>query len=305
MNKKRKMMIAGGICAVVLIAAAAVLFTVNGRKNAGADGDVAAGDDSSSVKNEDGENGESGTAADDGGAGESSSSGSAGTVTDGTAADDGGAGESSSSGSAGTVTDGGSVQQGEDVFFPYVIVGTELTVQNISSYDGIFLEDGSDGEVTGVAAMVVENTGDTNVEYAAITISCNGETLEFDASDLPSGATVVVQEKNKTPYQSGTYTDCSAVVAEMGDFEMSEDQVKVEETESGSLLVTNLTDEEIPCVRIFYKFYMADEETYVGGITYTAKLTGLSAGASQTVTPSHYAAGNSRIMMVRTYDSTE
>ena len=282
MDKKRKMIIVGGICAVVLIAAAAVLFTVNGRKNAGADGDVAAGDDSSSVKNEDGENGESGTAA-----------------------DDGGAGESSSSGSAGTVTDGGSVQQGEDVFFPYVIVGTELTVQNISSYDGIFLEDGSDGEVTGVAAMVVENTGDTNVEYAAITISCNGETLEFDASDLPSGATVVVQEKNKTPYQSGTYTDCSAVVAEMGDFEMSEDQVKVEETESGSLLVTNLTDEEIPCVRIFYKFYMADEETYVGGITYTAKLTGLSAGASQTVTPSHYAAGNSRIMMVRTYDSTE
>ena len=282
MNKKRKMMIAGGICAVVLIAAAAVLFTVNGRKNAGADGDVAAGDDSSSVKNEDGENGEGGTAA-----------------------DDGGAGESSSSGSAGTGTDGGSVQQGEDVFFPYVIEGTELTVQNISSYDGIFLEDGSDGEVTGVAAMVVENTGDTNVEYAAITISCNGETLEFDASDLPAGATVVVQEKNKTPYQSGTYTDCSAVVAEMGDFEMSEDQVKVEETESGSLLVTNLTDEEIPCVRIFYKFYMADEETYVGGITYTAKLTGLSAGASQTVTPSHYAAGNSRIMMVRTYDSTE
>lgn len=282
MNKKRKMIIAGGICAVVLIAAAAVLFTVNGRKNAGAAGDVVAGDNSSSVKNEDGENGESGTAA-----------------------DDGGAGESSSSGSAGTVTDGGSVQQGEDGFFPYVIEGTELTVQNISSYDGIFLEDGSDGEVTGVAAMVVENTGDTNVEYAAITISCNGETLEFDASDLPAGATVVVQEKNKTPYQSGTYTDCSAVVAEMGDFEMSEDQVKVEETESGSLLVTNLTDEEIPCVRIFYKFYMADEETYVGGITYTAKLTGLSAGASQTVTPSHYAAGNSRIMMVRTYDSTE
>ena len=282
MNKKRKMMIAGGICAVVLIAAAAVLFTVNGRKNAGAAGDVAAGDDTSSVKNEDGENGEGGTAA-----------------------DDGGAGESSSSGSAGTVTAGGSVQQGEDVFFPYALEGTELTVQNISSYDGIFLEDGSDGEVTGVAAMVVENTGDTNVEYAAITISCNGETLEFDASDLPAGATVVVQEKNKTPYQSGTYTDCSAVVAEMGDFEMSEDQVKVEETESGSLLVTNLTDEEIPCVRIFYKFYMADEETYVGGITYTAKLTGLSAGASQTVTPSHYAAGNSRIMMVRTYDSTE
>ena len=213
--------------------------------------------------------------------------------------------DDSSSGKNETGAEGGAAQQGEEKFFPYTIDGTALVVQNISSYDGIFLEDGSDGQVTGVAAMVVENTGDTNVEYAAITINCNGEILEFDASDIPAGATIVVQEKNKTPYQSGTYTDCSAVVAEMGDFEMSEDQVKVEETESGSLLVTNLTDEEIPCVRIFYKFYMADEETYVGGITYTAKLTGLSAGASQTVTPSHYAAGNSRIMMVRTYDSTE
>ena len=276
MNKKRKMMIAGGICAVVLIAAAAVLFTVNGRKNAGAAGDAAAGDDNSSVNNEDGENGDDSTAADNEGTGESSASGSR-----------------------------GAGQQGEDSFFPYSIEGTALTVQNISSYDGIFLEDGSDGEVAGIAAMVVENTGDINVEYAAITISCNGEAMEFDVSDLPAGATAVVQEKNKTSYQNGTYTDCSAVVAEMGDFEMSEDQVKVEETENGSLLVTNLTDEEIPCVRIFYKFYMEEEETYVGGITYTAKLTGLSAGASQTVTPSHYAAGSSRIMMVRTYESAE
>lgn len=129
--------------------------------------------------------------------------------------------------------------------------------------------------------------------------------MEFDASDIPAGATIVVQEKNKTAYQSGTYADCSAVVAEMGEFEMSADQVKVEETENGSLLVTNLTDEEIPCVRIFYKFYMEEEEAYVGGITYTAKLTGLSAGGSQTVSPSHYAAGSSRVMMVRTYDSAE
>ena len=41
MDKKRKMIIVGGICAVVLIAAAAVLFTVNSRKNAGAAGDAA------------------------------------------------------------------------------------------------------------------------------------------------------------------------------------------------------------------------------------------------------------------------
>lgn len=284
MNKKKTIIIVAGICAIVLIAAVAAVFIVNISKSAGADGDISVEDDSSSGKNETGADGDE---------------------DEGTVGDNEGAADSALSGSGGIGAEGGAAQQGEEKFFPYTIDGTALVVQNISSYDGIFLEDGSDGQVTGVAAMVVENTGDTNVEYAAITINCNGEILEFDASDIPAGATIVVQGKNKTAYQSGTYADCSAVVAEMGEFEMSADQVKVEETENGSLLVTNLTDEEIPCVRIFYKFYMEEEEAYVGGITYTAKLTGLSAGGSQTVSPSHYAAGSSRVMMVRTYDSAE
>ena len=93
--------------------------------------------------------------------------------------------------------------------------------------------------------------------------------------------------------------------AETDEFEMSEDKVRVEETGEGSLRITNLTDEEIPCVRIFYKFYMEEEQTYVGGITYTAKVTGLSAGGSQTVTPSHYSSGNSLVMMVRIYDTAQ
>lgn len=283
MNKKKTIIIVAGICAIVLIAAVAAVFTVNSNKSAGADGDISVEDDSSSEKNETGADKDE---------------------DEGTVGNNEGAADSALSGSGG-IGEEGAAQQWEEKFFPYAIDGTALVVQNISSYDGIFLEDGSDGQVTGVAAMVVENTGDTNVEYAAITINCNGEILEFDASDIPAGATIVVQEKNKTAYQSGTYADCSAVVAEMGEFEMSADQVKVEETENGSLLVTNLTDEEIPCVRIFYKFYMEEEEAYVGGITYTAKLTGLSAGGSQTVSPSHYAAGSSRVMMVRTYDSAE
>ena len=44
---------------------------------------------------------------------------------------------------------------------------------------------------------------------------------------------------------------------------------------------------------------------YVGGITYTAKITNLDAGASQTITPSHYLKGSSKIMMVRTYDTAD
>ena len=50
---------------------------------------------------------------------------------------------------------------------------------------------------------------------------------------------------------------------------------------------------------------MDDVEVYVGGITYTAKLVELKAGKSIVVTPSHYYAGFSKVLMVKTYDTKD
>ena len=191
------------------------------------------------------------------------------------------------------------------ISFPYTIPNTSLVIENIASYDGIFLEDGSDASVTGIYSMVLENSGDTDVEYARITLNCDDSPITFEVSDVPSGATVVAQEINKTSYQDGTYSDCSADVAESQGLEQSEDLVSVQENSDGSLTVSNLTDNLIPCVRIFYKFYMSDENAYVGGITYTAKLVDLEPGADQTIVPSHYSQGYSRVVMVRTYDTSD
>jgi hypothetical protein len=47
---------------------------------------------------------------------------------------------------------------------------------------------------------------------------------------------------------------------------------------------------------------MEDTHAYVGGITYTAKISNLKANESIVITPSHYASGASKVMMVRTYD---
>lgn len=191
------------------------------------------------------------------------------------------------------------------ISFPYTIPNTSLVIENIASYDGIFLEDGSDVSVTGIYSMVLENSGNTDVEYAKITLNCDDSPITFEVSDVPSGATVVAQEINKTSYRDGTYSDCSADVAESQGLEQSEDLVSVQENSDGSLTVSNLTDDLIPCVRIFYKFYMSDENAYVGGITYTAKLVDLEPGADQTIVPSHYSQGYSRVVMVRTYDTSD
>ncbi len=210
-----------------------------------------------------------------------------------------------SAGGTGSGGQGGSGSSGSSVSFPYTIPNTGLTIENVASYEGVYLEDGSDGDVSGVISIVVSNQSSTNVEYANITMNCDGTALSFQLSDVPAGASVVVQEANQTAYTGGTYTDVSADVAEIGEFGMASDQVSVAENEDGSLCVTNLTGTEIPCVRLFYKFYMEEENTYVGGITYTAKLTNLTANEVRNVTPSHYSAGYSKVVMVRTYDTAD
>lgn len=186
--------------------------------------------------------------------------------------------------------------------FPYQIPGSNLVVENAASYDGLFIEDGSDESISGVTVLLLRNAGNTGIEYAEVSIERDGIPLQFIVSDLPAGGTVVVQEKNKTLYQEGNWTTCTAKVAEVPEFEMSEDRVRVEETGEQTLTITNLTDETIPSVRIFYKFYLADEDTYVGGITYTVQITNLEAGSSQSVSPSHYLKGSSKVMMIRTYN---
>lgn len=301
-NKKYVIISSAAVCVIAVVVIAAIVFgTRDGGFPVTADDITASGENGSS-----GMDGNDKSTEDSAGNDSAESSGEDGDGQGDNAGGNNSGNERDSSGSTqGTGNQNGSTQPGEELSFPFNISGTTLTVRNISSYDGIYLEDGSDEEVSGIAAMVVENTGDVNVEYAMITVKCNGETLQFDVSDIPAGDTVVVQEKNRAGYQNSIYTDCSAVVAETDEFEMSEDKVRVEETGEGSLRITNLTDEEIPCVRIFYKFYMEEEQTYVGGITYTAKVTGLSAGGSQTVTPSHYSSGNSLVMMVRTYDTAQ
>lgn len=198
------------------------------------------------------------------------------------------------------------LQEGvQGLTLPYNIPGSGLVVRGISSYDGIYLEDGSDENISGVTVMLLQNAGETEVEYASVSVNRDGTPLQFEASALPAGATVVVQEKSRTPFQEGNYTDCSANVAEVNEFGMADEQIQIEETGEQEITVTNLTDQKIPAVRIFYKFYMEDEAAYVGGITYTAKITNLNAGASQTITPSHYLKGSSKIMMVRTYDTAD
>ena len=70
-----------------------------------------------------------------------------------------------------------------------------------------------------------------------------------------------------------------------------------------ALFIKNLTNKEIPTVRVFYKYYMKDERIFVGGISFTVRLTRLGAGETITIQPSHFTSSTSRVVMVSTYNS--
>lgn len=186
---------------------------------------------------------------------------------------------------------------------PYTIPGTELVVLKVADYSGIYLEDGSDGNVSGIAVALLCNTGDEAIEYVDVTMVYEDKTLVFKASAIPAGARIAVQEMNKVSCSDGALLECSASIAALETLDLAEDSLRLEDNGDNSITITNLTNEEIATVRVFYKYYLEDEATFIGGITYTAKISNLKPQESIVVTPSHYTSEGSVVVMVRTYDT--
>ena len=195
-------------------------------------------------------------------------------------------------------------QTGEEIgiSFPCQIPGYDLTIEKMAPYNGMFVEDGSNANIENVAMLLVKNNGDFPVEYIQIRVVCGQKELLFDISALPAGEKLVVQEKTGKTISESKATSASALVVQRANMEMSESKVQVIDNGDNTLTVKNLTNETIPTVRVFYKYYMENEKLFVGGIAFTVRISRLSAGASVTIRPSHYTSQTSRVVMALAYD---
>lgn len=189
------------------------------------------------------------------------------------------------------------------ISFPCQIPEYDITIEKMAPYNGTFVEDGSNATVKNVAMLLVKNNGDFPIEYTRISVVCGQEELVFDISALPSGEKLVVQEKNGKTISESKADSASALVVQRASMEMFEDKLQVTDNGDNTITVKNLTNKTIPAVRVFYKYYMENEDVYVGGIAFTVRISKLGAGASMTVQPSHYTSNTSRVVMVLTYDS--
>lgn len=239
-------------------------------------------------------------------------------VSDSTDADNNGSNSNGGTGSnggsnsnGGTNSNGGSSKDGSITNFNntgkkvssnFKVDDAAITIQRINGYSGIFIEDGSDKEVKNVAAIEVKNTSNKPLEFAQIQLYNGSKKLVFDVSTLPANSSAVVMEKNKASFNSSKGVTYGGTTAGYVNSLEKASSIKCKKVKNNGIEVTNTSSKNIPCVRVFYK-YKSSEGYYVGGITYTAKVEDLKAGASQTIYPSHFASDGGEIMMVKAYNS--
>ena len=180
----------------------------------------------------------------------------------------------------------------------------KITIRTLAAgYDGAFLEDGSDDEVKNVLALQIVNNSDKDIQYAEYAFAAGKTPISFKVTDLPAGQSCVVLESTRHQYDKSEVLDLISRVVAQVDSLPSTDKVLPVLNDDNSITLMNLTQEELPVVRVFYKYFYPDENTFVGGITYTATAEKIPAGGSVTISPSHYETNASIIMGTGVYDN--
>lgn len=262
-------------------------------------------DSNSATGNKDGENSKdnsdkSSNESDSTDADNNGSSSNGGTGSNGGSNSNGGTNSNRGSSKDGSITNFNNT--GKKVSSNFKVDDAAITIQRINGYSGIFIEDGSDKEVKNVAAIEVKNTSNKPLEFAQIQLYNGSKKLVFDVSTLPANSSAVVMEKNKASFNSSKGVTYGGTTAGYVNSLEKASSIKCKKVKNNGIEVTNTSSKNIPCVRVFYK-YKSSEGYYVGGITYTAKVEDLKAGASQTIYPSHFASDGGEIMMVKAYNS--
>ena len=173
-----------------------------------------------------------------------------------------------------------------------------ITIEKLGSYTGIFMEDGSDEVVSGIAMLVIKNTGEDYIQYAEITVKSGDTEGLFTLSTLFPGETVVALEKSRKEYKSFG-EDYSVEADNVAVFNfvptLSEDKIKIQPL-NGAMNVKNVSGEDIEGdVVIYYKNSASD--MYYGGITYRVRITGgIKAGEIKQIITDHFNEKGSKLV---------
>lgn len=166
-----------------------------------------------------------------------------------------------------------------------------VTVLELRSYDGPFLEDGSHRAVQGVAAVVVQNEGKSLLKTGAVKLRQGQELLVFSFSMLPAGQKLLVLEKTAKPYANRPITACWgwAVAGE------TDRRIRAQEAGRTAVSLTNEAETALEAWA-YYKHYDPVRCMLVGGISYRVHVPCLKPGHRVTLPAYGYQSGSSMLI---------
>lgn len=180
----------------------------------------------------------------------------------------------------------------------FTIPDTELVIESVGQYTGPNLEDGQDTPTGNAASIVLRNDSDRVLQYAAITLQAGDAQVPFQVTTLLPGARVQAIALDGQAYQPDvSYSFISCEPAYCDTVSKLEDQFTVSGA-SGSLTLTNKSDQTYGHVSVYYKYMQGD--LYLGGITYRCTFEDVAPGAALEQPAGHYNPDSSVILMLTT-----
>lgn len=153
---------------------------------------------------------------------------------------------------------------------PYTVDDTCVDIIAIGKYTGQFTDNGTNNDVDNVLGIVITNTSDKAISYAALTFEyADGERCTFSPTNIPAHQSALVLTTTEgIPYKDVDkleYVEKTLVLSD--ELSMLQGTVGVD-YKDGEFIVTNLTNKDLGDVYIRYK-NCADGNAYLGGITHS------------------------------------
>ena len=177
-----------------------------------------------------------------------------------------------------------------------VDLGKGLVLTGVSPYSGVYVEDGTDDQVTDVLMIEVYNYGTEAVQYAEISLG----DAEFVLTTLPVGETMFVLEKNRAAFDDDAdYSQAEArnVAFFQNPMSLCSDKIKLQELD-GAMNIMNISGQDIQG-EIFVYYKNVSDDALLGGITYRIRIEGgMQADEVRQILANHFTTGGSRVMFV-------
>ena len=171
---------------------------------------------------------------------------------------------------------------------PYTL-SNGCEIAEIKSYNGPFVEDGSDVEKTDVFALVIKNTTGKHFQYMTINLKIGEKDYNFKLTTLFDNSAVTVLESSGAPYNDKKID--TVTLTQSVEFS-SDPTVHPKELEitvmDGLMNVKNISGKDITSdIYVYYK--LTDGDDWFGGITYRASVNGgLKNGELRQIPANHF-----------------